>query len=118
MGEVYLARDRRLGRKVAVKVLPPSFSSDAPRLARFEREARSASALNHPNICTIHTFGELADGRRFIVMEHVEGATLRALNRELLELARTINIGRQLAEGLAAAHDAGVVHRDVKPENV
>jgi Tol biopolymer transport system component len=118
MGEVYLARDRRLGRKVAVKVLPASLSSDAPRLARFEREARSASALNHPNICTIHTFGELADGRRFIVMEHVEGATLRALNREPLELARTVTIGRQLAEGLAAAHDAGVVHRDVKPENV
>jgi eukaryotic-like serine/threonine-protein kinase len=118
MGEVYLARDRQLGRKVAVKVLPASLSSDGPRLARFEREARSASALNHPNICTIHSFGELADGRRFIVMEHVDGATLRALNREPPDLARTVNIGRQLAEGLAAAHDAGVVHRDVKPENV
>jgi eukaryotic-like serine/threonine-protein kinase len=118
MGEVYLARDRRLGRKVAVKVLPASLSSDATRLARFEREARSASALNHPNICTIHAFGELADGRRFIVMEHVDGATLRALHREPLDLARTVRIGRQLGEGLAAAHDAGVVHRDVKPENV
>ena len=118
MGEVYLARDRRLGRKVAVKVLPASFSSDASRLARFEREARSASSLNHPSICTIHALGELADGRRFIVMEHVDGATLRALHRERLDLPRAVDIGRQLAEGLAAAHEAGVVHRDVKPENV
>jgi Tol biopolymer transport system component len=119
MGEVYLARDRRLGRKVAVKVLPASFANDSARLARFEREARSASALNHPNICTIHALGELADGRRFIVMEHVEGTTLRALlKRETLDRARVVGIGRELAEGLATAHDAGVVHRDVKPENV
>ena len=118
MGEVYLARDRRLGRQVAVKVLPAAFAGDAARLVRFEREARSASALNHPNICTIHALGQLPDGRRFIVMEHVEGATLRTLNRERLDLPRAVDIGRQLAEGLAAAHDAGVVHRDVKPENV
>jgi serine/threonine protein kinase len=118
MGEVYLARDRRLGRKVAVKVLPATFASDAARLGRFEREARSASTLNHPNICTIHALGELADGRRYIVMEHVEGRTLRAFAREPHDLARIVEIGRQLAEGLAAAHEAGVVHRDVKPENV
>jgi serine/threonine protein kinase len=119
MGEVYLARDRRLGRNVAIKVLPASFATDPGRLARFEREARSASALNHPNICTIHALGDLADGRRFIVMEHVEGTTLRALlNREPLDLARVVSLGRQIATGLAAAHEAGVVHRDVKPENV
>jgi len=118
MGEVYLARDRRLGRKVAVKVLPASFSSDASRVARFEREARSASSLNHPNICTIHALGELPDERRFIVMEHVDGVTLRALSRDPIDVARATTLGRQLAEGLAAAHDAGVVHRDVKPENV
>jgi serine/threonine protein kinase/Tol biopolymer transport system component len=118
MGEVYLARDRRLGRNVAVKVLPATFPSDAARLGRFEREARSASALNHPNICTIHALGELPDGRRYIVMEYVEGGTLRAFAREPHDLARLVEIGRQLAEGLAAAHDAGVVHRDVKPENV
>ncbi len=119
MGEVYLARDRRLGRKVAVKVLPASFATDAARLARFEREARSASALNHPNICTIHALGELEDSRRFIVMEHVEGTSLRALLKDgPIELARVADVGRQLATGLAAAHEAGVVHRDVKPENV
>jgi Tol biopolymer transport system component len=118
MGEVYLALDRRLGRKVAVKVLPASFASDAARLARFEREARSASSLNHPSICTIHALGELPDGRRFIVMEQVSGTTLRALQRERLDLRRIVELGRQLAEGLAAAHEAGIVHRDVKPENV
>jgi Tol biopolymer transport system component/predicted Ser/Thr protein kinase len=118
MGEVYLARDRRLGRKVALKVLPSSFASDDARLARFEREARSASALNHPNICTIHSLGELPDGRRFIVMEHVEGMTLRGLQHKRPGLPRVIEVGRQLAGGLAAAHDAGIVHRDVKPENV
>jgi Tol biopolymer transport system component len=118
MGEVYLARDRRLGRKVAVKVLPASFASDGARLARFEREARSASALNHPNICTIHSLGEMSDGRRFIVMEHVDGSTLRDLQRESLDLGRIVDFGRQLAGGLAAAHEAGIVHRDVKAENV
>jgi hypothetical protein len=118
MGEVYLARDRRLGRQVAVKVLPAAFAGDAARLVRFEREARSASALNHPNICTIHALGQLPDGRRFIVMEHVDGATLRTVHRERLDLPRAVEIGRQLTEGLAAAHDAGVVHRDIKPENV
>ena len=118
MGEVDLARDRRLGRQVAVKVLPTAFAEDAARLVRFEREARSASALNHPNICTIHALGQLPDGRRFIVMEHVDGDTLRTLQHERLDLPRAVDIGRQLAEGLAAAHDAGVVHRDVKPENV
>ena len=118
MGEVYLARDRGLGRQVAVKVLPAAFAGDAARLVRFEREARSASALNHPNICTIHALGQLADGRRFIVMEHVDGATLRALHRDRLDVPRALEISRQLAEGLTAAHEAGVVHRDVKPENV
>jgi eukaryotic-like serine/threonine-protein kinase len=118
MGEVYLARDRRLRRKVALKVLPATFASDRDRLGRFEREARSASALNHPNICTIHALGELPDGRHFIVMEQVEGTTLRAAQHGPGDLRRVVDLGRQLAEGLAAAHDAGIVHRDVKPENV
>jgi len=100
-----------------VKVLPAALAADPGRLVRFDREARSASALNHPNICTIHELGQLADGRRFIVMEHVEGATLRTFH-DGLDLPRAVDIGRQLAEGLAAAHDAGIVHRDVKPENV
>ena len=117
MGEVYRAKDLELGREVAVKVLRAT-AADAERLRRFEQEARSASALNHPNIVTIHGIGE-DRGTRYIVMEHVEGQTLRELlaagpipTRELLRLAS------QMASGLGKAHAAGIVHRDLKPENV
>jgi serine/threonine-protein kinase len=118
MGEVYRARDTRLGREVALKVLPDEVSSDRQRLVRFQQEARLASSLSHPNIITIHDVGE-SGGSSFIVMELAEGRTLRTLlasghlaTRQLLEL------GVQVAEGLAKAHAAGMVHRDLKPENV
>lgn len=108
MGAVYLGRDARLGRHVALKVLPEALTRDAQRVARFEREARAASALNHPNICTIHAFGEAGDGRRFIVMEHVEGETLRTvLGGGRLALATVLDYGVQIAAGVAAAHAQG-----------
>jgi serine/threonine protein kinase/dipeptidyl aminopeptidase/acylaminoacyl peptidase len=118
MGEVYRARDTRLQREVAVKVLPARLSSDAARLKRFEREARSASGLNHPNIVTIHEVGQ-SDSTSFIVMELVAGKTLR----ELLQvgpvpLRKLLSIASQMSDGLAKAHAAGIVHRDLKPENV
>ena len=118
MGEVYRARDTRLGREVAIKVLPADLSGDVERRARFEQEARSASALNHPNIVTIHDIGT-HDGTLYIAMEKVEGRSLRELLaggpqpvRKLLDMAV------QMSEGLAKAHAAGIVHRDLKPENV
>ena len=118
MGEVYLAQDARLGRKVALKLLPPSLS-DEDRLRRFEREARSASALNHPNVCVIYEIGETDDGRPFIAMEHIDGATLRRRFAEgPLKLTEAIEIALQTSSALAAAHHAGVVHRDIKPENI
>lgn len=119
MGEVYLAQDTRLGRKVALKLLPTSLNSDEDRLKRFAREARSASALNHPNVSVIHEIGETDDGRHFIAMEHIEGRTLRRrLNEGPVSVNEAINITLQVASALTAAHDAGVVHRDVKPENI
>ena len=119
MGEVYLARDRELNRSVAVKMLPPAVTSDPQRVARFEQEARAASALNHPNVCVIHALGRTEDGRRYIAMEHVEGKTLRArLVRGRLPLAEALDIAIQIASALTAAHAAGIVHRDIKPENV
>src|SRR5437867_5156126 len=119
MGEVYLAQDTRLGRKVALKLLPPSLTNDEERLRRFEREARSASALSHPNVCVIHEIGETSDGRPYIAMEHIDGETLRhRLASGPLKLSETIDIARQAASALSAAHNAGVVHRDVKPENI
>jgi serine/threonine-protein kinase len=118
MGEVYRARDRDLDRDVAVKFLPERFASDPDRLARFAQEARAASALNHPNIITIHEIGETS-GLPYIVMEHVDGQTLRALLRDKRPtVRRALDIGVQLADGLAKAHAAGIVHRDLKPENV
>jgi dipeptidyl aminopeptidase/acylaminoacyl peptidase len=118
MGEVYRARDTRLQRDVAVKVLPAEFSSDGARLDRFEREARSASALNHPNIVTIHEVGQ-SDSTSFIVMELVDGKNLRQmLNAGPLPLRKLFGIASQVADGLAKAHAAGIVHRDLKPENV
>src|SRR6266536_967295 len=118
MGEVWRARDPRLGREVAIKVLPEELSADDERLKRFEREARSASALNHPNIVTIHEIGE-ADGRAFLVMERIEGQTLRELLEDgPLSPRRLLPIACQIADGLARAHEGGIVHRDLKPENV
>jgi tetratricopeptide (TPR) repeat protein len=118
MGEVYVARDPSLGRTVAIKVLPQRFSHDRESLSRFTREARSASALNHPNIVTIHEVGTDA-GTPYIVMEHIEGTDLRTLLRGgPPPNRRTLNIAAQIADGLAAAHEKGIVHRDLKPENV
>ncbi|HEV8225185.1 MAG TPA: protein kinase, partial [Rubrobacteraceae bacterium] len=118
MGEVYRARDTRLERSVALKVLPESLSVEHERLQRFEKEARSASALNHPNIVTIYDVGTL-DGISYIAMELVEGKTLRELlHTGPLPLRRLLPLAAQLADGLAKAHEASIVHRDLKPENV
>jgi len=118
MGEVYRAQDVRLRRSVAIKILPAEFSADTDRLIRFEREARSASALNHPNIVTIYELGQ--DGStHYIAMELVEGKTLRELLRAgPLPIRKAIDIAAQIAEGLAKAHEAGIAHRDLKPENL
>jgi serine/threonine protein kinase len=118
MGEVYRARDARLDRMVAIKILPAAFSADRDRLQRFAQEARSASALNHPNIITIYELGQ--DGpTHYIAMELVEGKTLRQLLVSgLLPIRRTIEIAAQAAEGLSKAHEAGIAHRDLKPENL
>ncbi len=119
MGEVYLARELSLGRRVALKVLPQEFTHDAQRIARFEQEARSASALSHPNICTIYALGEAPDGRHFIAMEYIEGQTLRGLlSSGPLGLKQALDICIQIAAALSDAHAAGVLHRDIKPENV
>jgi eukaryotic-like serine/threonine-protein kinase len=118
MGEVYRARDPRLGRDVAIKVLPAALASDAERLRRFEREARAASSLNHPAIVTIYEIGK-ADAVTYLAMELVDGVTLRGLVAEgPLPVRRLISLSAQIAEGLAKAHGAGIVHRDLKPENV
>lgn len=118
MGEVYLAEDKRLGRKVALKLLPTSYTQDDDRLRRFEQEARAASALNHPNIITIYEITKAA-GSHIIATEFVEGETLRMrLNRSALSLAETLNIAIQVADALSAAHKAGIIHRDIKPENI
>ena len=118
MGEVYRARDARLGRDVAIKVLPAFFANDPDRLRRFEQEARAASALNHPGILTIHDFGE-HDGTPYVVSELLEGQTLRErLDGSPIPLRKSVDYAGQIARGLAAAHDKGIVHRDLKPENV
>ncbi len=118
MGEVYRARDPRLGRDVAVKILPGSFASDASRLRRFEQEARAAAALNHPNILALHDIGQ-QNGAPFIVTELLEGATLRdRLRSGPLPVRKAIDCAVQIAHGLAAAHDKGIFHRDLKPDNV
>ena len=118
MGQVYLAQDTRLGRKVALKLLPASFTQKPDRLRRFEQEARSASSLNHPNIITIHEIGRL-DSLHFIATEFIEGETLRQyLRRAQPDMDETLRIAVQIADALAAAHKAGIVHRDIKPENV
>ena len=120
MGEVYRARDPRLGRDVAIKVLPVAFSADAGRLARFEHEARAAAALNHPNILSVYDIGRL-DQSPYIVSELLEGETLReriGVPADTLPVRKAVDYAIQLARGLAAAHDKGIVHRDLKPENV
>ncbi len=119
MGEVYRAKDTKLGREVAIKVLPAAVAQDPARRQRFEQEARSASSLNHPNILTIHDIAE-ADGALYIAMELVDGKTLRELlaSGEPLPTRRLLDLAVQVAEGLAKAHAAGIVHRDLKPENL
>src|SRR6185437_1811717 len=118
MGEVYAAEDTRLGRRVAIKILPPLFARDSKRVLRFEQEARAASALNHPNLVAVYDFGE-AEGLRYIAAELVEGKTLRALIGEGPQPFRVVmEIAVQIAGALAAAHDAGITHRDIKPENI
>lgn len=118
MGEVYLAEDARLDRRVALKILPAYFAADDARLRRFQREARAASALNHPNILTIHEVGEF-EGIPYIATEFIDGATLRELaDGRVLSLDEVLDIAEQVASALAAAHAAGIVHRDIKPENI
>ncbi|HYE66613.1 MAG TPA: protein kinase, partial [Pyrinomonadaceae bacterium] len=118
MGEIYLAQDTRLGRPVALKLLPSAFTKDEDRLRRFEQEARAASALNHPNILTIFEIGQV-DGTHYIATEFIDGETLRQrLTGARIKLGEALEIAIQVASALAAAHAAGIVHRDIKPENI
>ncbi|QQS47845.1 MAG: protein kinase [Acidobacteriota bacterium] len=118
MGQVYLARDTRMDRRVALKMLPAKFTNDPDRINRFKQEARAASALNHPNIITIYEVGEF-EGVYFIASEYIEGDTLRRkLNREQISIADAVGIAEQIAAALGAAHAAGILHRDIKPENI
>ncbi len=118
MGEVYRARDTRLGRDVALKILPESFDHDANRLRRFEQETQAVAALNHPNILAIYDVGE-HNSTPFLVSELLEGESLRAvLNRGPLPQRKVVEYAVQVSNGLAAAHDKGIVHRDLKPENL
>src|SRR5262245_19345356 len=118
MGEVYLAEDTKLSRKVALKLLPAEFTKDAGRLRRFEQEARAASALNHPNILTIFEIGE-SNETHYIATEYIDGQTLREqLNGDRLATTAALDIASQITAALAAAHGAGIIHRDIKPENV
>src|SRR5262245_16036483 len=118
MGEVYRATDTKLGREVAIKVLPANFSRDPQSLARFEREAKAMATLNHPNVEVIHGF-EADQGTHFLVLELVEGETLaERLQRGALPLKEALTVARQIAEAIQEAHDKGIVHRDLKPGNV
>ncbi|MCA1600152.1 MAG: serine/threonine protein kinase, partial [Acidobacteria bacterium] len=119
MGEVYLAEDTKLDRRVAIKFLNEEFSRDADKLNRFIQEAKAASALNHPNILTVYEIGE-AGGKNYIATELIEGQTLREhlSAQEPMSLNDILKLGVQVAEALAAAHQAGIIHRDIKPENI
>jgi serine/threonine-protein kinase len=118
MGEVYLARDARLNRHVAIKVLPAHFTSDSDKVRRFEQEARAASALNHPNIVTIYEVGQV-DGAHFIVAEYIDGETLRQrLARGAMNVGEALDVAAQVANALDRAHAVGIVHRDIKPDNI
>src|SRR5215470_5384933 len=118
MGEVWRARDPRLGRDVAIKMLPAAFARDPDRVARFEREAKLLASLNHPNVGAILGLEEV-DGQRYLVLEFVDGETLaQRLKRGALPVDEAIEVCRQIAAGVEAAHESGVVHRDLKPGNV
>ena len=119
MGVVYTAHDPRLDRQVAIKLLPPDLTRDETAKRRFLQEAKAASALDHPNICTIHEINETADGQLYLVMAHYEGETLKErIARGPLELDDAIDIATEVGQGLAEAHSAGIVHRDIKPANL
>ena len=119
MGQIYLAEDAKLRRKIALKLISPQFASDPRRVSRFEQEALAASALNHPNICVIHELGTTDSGRHFIAMEYIQGITLREkLAHGPLLIPQALNISIQVATALSSAHASGIVHRDIKPENI
>ena len=117
MGEVYRARDTRLNRTVAIKVIPQHLSTDPGRRQRFEREARAISALQHPNICTLHDIGH-QDGTDYLVMEYLEGETLALRLVRVLPLEQMLRFGIDVADALDAAHRRGIAHRDLKPGNI
>jgi serine/threonine protein kinase len=119
MGQIYLARDSQLGRKIALKLISGEYAADPGRVQRLEQEARAASALNHPNVCVIYEIGITETGRHFIAMEYIQGVTLRhQLSRGSVTPLEALNIAGQVAAALASAHAEGIIHRDIKPENI